>query len=361
MQHQGHPLLVVAGWSLKNARPRVWDAASPFYLPNLRAIMVSYADFHAMPARRRKAMEEGLHACLGVPQNVQIYLDNGAFSFLSRTGSVPQADYTEFVQQAQPNWWPVPQDFIPAPRMTPREKWNCFQRTMRVNRAYQHDGFVPIIHISPYLAQYLTLIEQDNPHVLHTKPAVALGGIVPNLLRMPKAIPYRMILENLQRVRQTFADKHLHVFGIGGTATLHLAALLKMDSVDSGGWRNRAARGIVQLPGSGERSVANLGNWRGRQPSDAEWERLRNCACPACQQYGIDGLKANLIHGFCCRATHNLWILLEEARLVEEHLTAGTYPNWYGDHLDNSIYKPLIDHLVGTQSPPSGLNEISRS
>ncbi len=116
------------------------------------------------------------------------------------------------------------------------------------------------------------------------KTAIALGGIVPNLLRSPSAIPYRMILDNLRYVRQTFADKHIHVFGIGGTATLHLAALLEMDSVDSSGWRSRAARGIVQLPGCGDRSVANLGSWRGREPDATEWERLRCCPCPACQQ-----------------------------------------------------------------------------
>ena len=93
---------------------------------------------------------------------------------------------------------------------------------------------------------------------------------MPNLLRTSKAIPYKEILEGLRRVRQTFADEEIHVFGIGGTATLHLAALLGMDSVDSSGWRNRAARGIVQLPGSGDRIVANLGSWRGREPSEAD-------------------------------------------------------------------------------------------
>ena len=33
-----------------------------------------------------------------------------------------------------------------------------------------------------------------------------------------------------------------------------------VDSVDSSGWRNRAPRGIMQLPGSGDRMVAELGS-----------------------------------------------------------------------------------------------------
>ncbi len=49
---------------------------------------------------------------------------------------------------------------------------------------------------------------------------------------------------------------------------------------------------------------------------------------------------------FCPRATHNLWTLLEEASLIDEHLKAGTYRNWYEQHLDNSIYRPLITKLL---------------
>src|SRR5918994_3005069 len=108
---------------------------------------------------------------------------------------------------------------------------------------------------------------------------MALGGIVPNLLRKPKAVPYQVVLDALVHVRRTFAGKEVHVFGIGGTATLHLAALLGVDSVDSSGWSKRTARGIVQLPGSGDRMVAELGNWRGRPASAAAWGKLTTCAC----------------------------------------------------------------------------------
>jgi tRNA-guanine family transglycosylase len=141
-------------------------------------------------------------------------------------------------------------------------------------------------------------------------------------------------------------NKKIHVLGIGGTATLHIAALLKMDSVDSSGWRNRAARGIVQLPGSGDRTVAKLGKWKIRTPSPEEWEKLSQCQCPACKNYGLDGLKLNKIEGFCNRAAHNLWVLLNEAKLVEEHLSKGTYTGWYKEHLNNSTYLPLIESLI---------------
>jgi 7-cyano-7-deazaguanine tRNA-ribosyltransferase len=215
---------------------------------------------------------------------------------------------------------------------------------MQVNRKYDHDGYTPVIHVGQFLEKYSSAVKKHEKTFL--KSRIALGGIVPNLLRASKALPHEKVIKDLQHVRKEFADKEMHVFGIGGTATLHIAALLKIDSVDSSGWRARAARGIVQLLGRGDRSVADLGKWKGRKPSLQEWEELAECPCPACQENGLEGLKADKIEGFCNRATHNLWILLEEARLIKHHLDTGTYANWFEQHLENSTYKRLIQQIV---------------
>jgi 7-cyano-7-deazaguanine tRNA-ribosyltransferase len=288
-----------------------------------------------------------LHEYLGIPNTVAIYLDNGAFSIMRKGGAVPRQEYEEFVQKARPNWYPIPQDYIPTPKMSDEEQLECLRQTMEVNRAYKHDGFVPVIHISRHLETYLREIEAEDQ--LNTKPAIALGGIVPNLLRTPQAMAHVDILKYVRQTRSGSPDKQLHIFGIGGTATLHLAALLGVNSVDSSGWRNRAARGIVQLPGSGERMVVNLGNWRGREPSASEWQLLESCLCPACQQFGKEGLKASKLEGFCNRATHNLWVLLNEASEIEQHITNNTYEQWYEQHLDNTIYLPLIREALHIQ------------
>jgi len=86
-----------------------------------------------------------------------------------------------------------------------------------------------------------------------------------------------------------------------------------------------------------------------RQRSVTEWLEVTcsECLCPACRQYKLNGLKISGMEGFCNRATHNLWILLEEARLIEEHLyNSGNYKEWYKPHLDNTIYRPLIAQIV---------------
>ena len=67
-------MLVVAGLSLKNLEPRVWEPTSEFHLPALSAVMVSYGEFHQMPARRKAAMDQGLRTYLGVPRGIEIYL-----------------------------------------------------------------------------------------------------------------------------------------------------------------------------------------------------------------------------------------------------------------------------------------------
>lgn len=321
--------------------------------------MVSYAEIDGHPPRARAIEAAGVHRYLGTPDGIQVYLDNGAFFFLSRGGVTPHKPYEDFVARAQPNWWPIPQDFIPTPAMTDEGQRDCLRRTMATNRQYEHDGYVPVIHAGRLLGSYIA--EVQSRERLLAKPAVALGGIVPNLLRAPKAVPYANVLASLHQARTAFAGKRLHLFGVGGTATLHLAMLLGIDSADSSGWRNRAARGIVQLPGSGDRTVANLGNWRGREPSNEEWEKLDACECPACQQFGLAGLKASALTGFCNRATHNLWVLLEEAQAIETRLADGTYSAWYEGHLDNSIYLPLIRRALAlreaTSDPSSRVDE----
>src|SRR5260370_41254298 len=169
--------------------------------------------------------------------------------------------------------------------MTPQKQRGCFDKTMRINVNYQHNGYVPVVHIGKHLMDYTARVSADAS--LSQKPWIALGAIVPNLLRKPKAMPYTEVLIGLRHVRETFRGKSIHVFGVGGTATLHLTALCGFDSVDSSGWRNRAARGIIQLPGCGARLVADLGKCRGRCPSAVAWKALRACQRPRCRIHRV--------------------------------------------------------------------------
>lgn len=161
------PLLVVAGLTKKNLHPRVWDPTSPYHLPELRAVMISYADFHRRRSWRDAAMAVGLRAYLDVPDQVRIFLDNGAFYFLSHGGEPPVREYEDFVVKARPDWYPIPLDFIPSPSMDRITQQQCFERTMAMNLAYRHDGFVPVAHVGNFLEAFTAAIVAE-PNLQHS-------------------------------------------------------------------------------------------------------------------------------------------------------------------------------------------------
>ncbi len=337
-------LEIVAGLSLRNLEPRVWDPTSPFYIRGLRAVMVSFAEVVESRGFKERAEREGLRGALGVPEGVRIYLDNGAFALHRRQVPVSSEAYTDFVEATKPCWRPVPRDYIPLPSMSAQEMLRCLEATMQMNREYASRGYTPVIHISPLLDEYICALTNFDPN--SAAQHVALGGIVPHLLRSRNSSPEQSVVNMLRTVRTSFSDRSLHIFGVGGTATIHLIQLLGINSADSSGWRNRAARGMIQLVGTGERVVANLGSWRGRPLSKEEEGLLENCKCPACSADGKSGLEAGGKRGFSNRATHNLFTLVEESSWVENALATKTYEKTYKDRLSNSTYLPLIGAAV---------------
>ena len=353
-------MLVVVGTQLDHG-PRFWDKSDKWYLPQVRAIMVSYADFHKSRRKRRAAMDIGLRAYLGLDHKTLVYLDNGSFTFWRKGLERPINEYVEFVNEARPDWYPVPADYIPHPQLPNNEQKELFSQTMKINRRYAGQGFVPVVHAGDWLGEYLEGLERTG---LLPSGQVALGGLVPRLLTSKGSKSRREVVDAIKQARECIGSG-LHVFGIGGLGTLHLAASLGVHSIDSVGWRNRAARGLILLPGRGERSVVALGNWRGVEVSEVERQMIERCRCPACRRSGFDGLRAsnsrhnkagrgNGTSGFNRRAIHNLWTLLKEADEVDVKLRNGEYPEWYRKHVSGSILLSLIEYSLGhdAQSAP---------
>lgn len=320
---------VVAGLTLKNLRPRVWDPAYPSeHLTSLTSVMLSFEEFRQRPRLRRQAVEHGLRYVLGLERTdsgperpLRIYLDNGAFACL-RDGHDPDVDgFRQFVAAVRPAWYPVPADFIPLPTYSRARQRALFERTLAVLEAHAGDGFCPVVHPGPWLGHYLETLQR-----LGQTRQLALGGLVPHLLNSPGAQRLKTIAL-LRRIRREFPGR-IHAFGIGGVVTLHLAAALGVDSADSSGWRQRAARGLVVLRGRGERQAVRLGSWQGRALSANEWQELERCRCPCCRTQGPGSLSQRTMRGFIHRAVHNLWVLLQEAALINRHLERGDFATW---------------------------------
>ncbi len=313
---------VVAGLSLKNLRPRVWDRRSPEYVPRLAAVMLSFDEFGRRPALCQGAMAGGFSAVLGPGSaGVRVYLDNGAFACLIGGREPAIEAFKEFVAATRPAWHPVPADYIPRPSDSERRQRELFDKTVAVLEAHAGDGSCPVIHAGPWLERYLDVLRR-----LNLTSRLAVGGLVPHLLNSEGARRTRTIAA-LRGVRRAFPGT-IHAFGVGGVVTLHLAAALGFDSADSSGWRQRAARGLIVLRGSGERQAVRLGSWKGRGLDEDEWAGLGRCRCPACRAGGVEGLKATGVEGFSRRAVHNLATLLDEAALIDRHLGRGDFPAW---------------------------------
>ena len=85
--------------------------------------MVSYAEFHQMQARRTAAMKVGLRKYLGVPKDIAVYLDNGAFYFSGQgKGRFAARRVCRNSRKRQkPNWKPIPAGLHPAAEHVPHK------------------------------------------------------------------------------------------------------------------------------------------------------------------------------------------------------------------------------------------------
>jgi hypothetical protein len=331
---------VVAGLTLKNLRPAVWNPARAEHTRRLRAVMLSFDEFRHRPTLDQAARRGGiLRSVLGLGDGQyppRVFLDNGAFACLRRGDEPDVAAFCQFVEATRPAWYPVPADYIPLPSQSRRRQRTLFQNTIRIARQYVPLGFRPVIHPGPWLHAYIEeLLGQHSPAEL------AVGGLVPHLLNS-KGAQRKATIRMLCKVRSAFRGK-IHAFGLGGVVTLHLGAALGVDSADSSGWRQRAARGLIILRGRGERQAVKLGKWKGRELTRDEWQELERCRCPACRLGGSTSrLCLEGIAGFAARATHNLTVLLDEAELVNRHLAAGNFTTWSLRRIGSNALADLV-------------------
>jgi queuine/archaeosine tRNA-ribosyltransferase len=82
-------------------------------------------------------------------------------------------------------------------------------------------------------------------------------------------------------------------------------------------------------------------------------EILAVCPCPGCAEAGVRGLKASGAVGFYRRATHNLYVLLNELDEIEERFKNNSYKEWYPTHVFNNVFLKLINYAMLRKPKPS--------
>jgi hypothetical protein len=312
-----------------------WSSEARRRIDGISGLMVSFAEMTQRTSLREASEKAGLKPLLRFAGSV--YLDNGSFSLMRDGKPIDEAGYMTFVARSKPDWYPVPADYIPTPNTPRASARRMAERTAKMNARFGPLGCVPVVHVGPYFLDHIhRAVRQLKPRRL------AIGGFVP-YLRWANRSTLRSAIEAVVSARKAY-DGELHIFGLGGGITaLHLAAALRADSVDSSGWRVRAAKGIILLPGSGQHLVtANSGRSAGPQSPRIRAEIAR-CECGVCE-LGEKALRASRGRGFENRAIHNIWVLAQECMLLNQQGTVRNLATWSRSRLQGHPRQAVIEH-----------------
>ena len=337
---------------------RCFDKADPLYIDGIDGMMFSYAVAMESVKIMQRLWKRGFRSGYDLPDEYSIFLDNGSFSFSQQDYTVNPLSYRKFVEQTQPDWYPQCQDYIPGLDMPLPMQQKCMRKTMANNEAWSGRDYAMVLHAGPCFDEYIKRFKASK--TLMNSKYVALGALASRRLRVTRLTPGddlsgdKETFEYIKETRETFVDSHLHLFGVGGArATIHLAALLGADSIDSVGWflaGGKFGRALSPVPSKSDVYICSTNSEARPAPTREDIADLEACECPTCQEYGLVGLEDPSVGlGVQCRSAHNLYYLVKEKQLVESHLKAGTYKEWHKDHYNrpqfhavtNAIFNPV--------------------
>jgi 7-cyano-7-deazaguanine tRNA-ribosyltransferase len=169
-----------------------------------------------------------------------------------------------------------------------------------------------------------------------------IGSLVPSVFNARGVGGINNVIRIVSHVRKLLPGKLIHVFGVGSTITMHLMFASGADSLDSSSWRSKAAFGIIQLPGIGDRYITGrAGKATGKKYlnlSRKEARVLEECHCPACRKLGLPGLRRS----FSMRALHNCWVLQKEVENARKLSRKNEYLSYVGEVVGRSKFSNAL-------------------
>jgi 7-cyano-7-deazaguanine tRNA-ribosyltransferase len=318
--------------------PFVWlghDLKSPFHVwehvTGCQGVCLSAAQVLTKPGFNRAFRTDGLREVLAFKGRV--FLDSGGFRFQRLAQEEFDASHVlELYQALGPDIGAI-LDFPFDPTKSNRVNSHRWRRTLRNTQRMRDAGLnislAPVIHAydrTSAAERYRQLLE-----VFPDPEIICIGSLVPLLKasyigsRFPAngslsagAERWTRIAEVVTTIRELAPKTPLHVFGAGSLSTISMLLLLGIDSVDSTGWRMKAAFGAIQLPGLGDRfTVPSAGASKVRRGlSPLCRDILSKCDCPACDGESLSRRVKKLSSSFTGRAVHNAHVLLSEVRLL---------------------------------------------
>ena len=301
--------------------PLDWER---YYVQDVDGVIYSYEHVLQSASLYQRLWKRGLRTVYRIPRNVKLFLDNGSFGFSSKgyTGSL--GAYEVWADKMEPDWKPMPRDFIPWVEMSDDQLTENMNKTIENNIKYSDQGYAMIFHAGPRFEDYLTQFQQQPK--LQSPEYIALGSIHGKIQTLNELIYY------VKRSKEVFPNSHLHLFGVGSMrTTVHVPALFGVDSIDSAGWYVSASKfGRIMSPTALNQtiSIAEHLNERQGKPTTEQLDELSKCPCPSCERYPLEVFQDDGVIASTARAAHNLYHLMDEKEQVRYHVKNNTYDEW---------------------------------
>ncbi|MEM2292723.1 MAG: hypothetical protein QXX41_05560 [Nitrososphaerota archaeon] len=272
----------------------------------------------------------------------ELFLDSGAFTIIRR-GLVVDKEHIKSTQEKLDPDRAVPLDYPFQPDQTVKEMERSWEMTKANILEWQETTklreIVPVLH-----AWNRNSIKKNVLWIYKHVDAEYIGiGTIVNPGFKGYFADRQLNLKILElllytiNVIKSLTDFKIHLMGFGSSPlTLHLAYYMGADSLDTTGYRRKAAFGKIILPGTGERYIgrgdAKFGVKKGKL-SYSDWQILLECKCPICKED-----RSLLWRDWIARAIHNKFIL-ETETLKAKHLLdngIGAYEQYLNNIFSNS-------------------------
>ena len=279
---------------------------------------------------------------------VPTMIDSGGYNFLKNPEKAIEIEELAEIYRNSKAEIVVSLDIPPYPKLSDYEKRKRWDRTRKnayqLAKAMDNQKVMPVVH--GYSKKSLRYHSKQIRDLIDDSGMIGLGGIVP-LLKVKR----NLTLELIHFLKTEYPDRFLHVFGVGSVSTMMLLAALGVDSMDTIGWRIKAAYGAIQLVGQSDRFVSpKIGGPKTRKGlSKGDTQLLKECECPVCKGQTLRTRKSRLDNGksstFSNRATHNCWTFTKEIERTQKALNEGTLFDILEDRMSEGYWRSSYEHV----------------
>jgi tRNA-guanine family transglycosylase len=279
-------------------------------------------------------MKEGIHSYLNFKGLVM--MDSGGFLFMKKSAlEIHPKSILKLYERSKPDFGVI-LDYPLQPNLSANERRKRQRKTLK-NTKYmvtfqkgKNPVLIPVIHGHSLqtISWFINRLNEIEDFKIY-----GIGSLVPSVFNTKGAGGIYNVVKIVSFVKKKLKDKKLHVFGVGSTLTMHLMFYAGADSVDSSGWRTKAAYGAIQLPGTADRYITKRKKHKDYPKLTKEEKRmLDECGCPACKKYSVDGL----MRSFQLRALHNAWVFQREVELARKLIEENTYEKYVEEILQKT-------------------------